>query len=99
MSSTLEQLRDILVRDYSVAAEAVTPEAQFENLGIDSLGLAELLFTVEDEFQVTVSRDPVQVTTVAEVVAYIDGLIAEQGKSAAGATQCKPTLSSDIPPV
>ena len=78
MPSTFERLRDILVRDYSVVPDAVTPDAGFESLGLDSLGLAELLFTIEDEFKVTVSRDPVELNTVADVVGYIDGLIAAQ---------------------
>lgn len=85
MAATFERLRDILVRDYSVAPDVVTPDAGFESLGIDSLGLAELLFTMEDEFQVTVSRDPVDLATVADVVGYIDGLIAEQSMALAGA--------------
>ena len=79
MPSTFEQLRDILVRDYSVDADAIALETLFDSLGIDSLGLAEMLFTLEDEFKVTVSQDPVQLVTVADVVAYIDGLVAAQG--------------------
>lgn len=78
MPSTFERLRDILVRDYSLEPDMVTLDAEVENLGVDSLGLAELLFTIEDEFKVTVSRDPVPLATVAEVVGYIDGLIAAQ---------------------
>lgn len=91
MPSTFEQLRDILVRDYSVDAGAITPETPFDSLGIDSLGLAEMLFTLEDEFKVTVSQDPVQLVTVADVVAYIDGLMAARGAIAAKAA--KPDLS------
>ena len=79
MPSTFEQLRDILVRDYSVDADAIALETLFDSLGIDSLGLAEMLFTLEDEFKVSVSQDPVQLVTVADVVAYIDGLVAAQG--------------------
>ena len=82
--------RDILVRDYSVVPDAVTPDAGFESLGLDSLGLAELLFTIEDEFKVTVSRDPVDLNTVADVVGYIDGLIAAQIDA--------PAAPSDLPP-
>ena len=55
MPSTFEQLRDILVRDYSVDADAIALETPFDSLGIDSLGLAEMLFTLEDEFKVSVS--------------------------------------------
>ena len=90
MPSTFEQLRDLLVRDYGVDAGAVTLETPFDSLGIDSLGLAEMLFTLEDEFKVTVSQDPVQLVTVAEVVDYIDGLIAARGAIAPAAAHPKP---------
>ena len=92
MPSTFEQLRDILVRDYSVDADTITLETPFDSLGIDSLGLAEMLFTLEVEFKVTVSQDPVQLVTVSEVVDYIDGLMAARAGMAAPAA--KPGLSS-----
>lgn len=82
MPTTYERLRDILVKDYSVDRDTIAPETQLENLGVDSLGLADLLFTIEDEFKVTVSRDPVPLVTVGDVCAYIDGLIAEQNSAA-----------------
>ena len=90
MPSTFEQLRDLLVRDYSVDAETVTLETPFDSLGIDSLGLAEMLFTLEDEFKVTVSQDPVQLVTVADVVNYIDGLIAARSGVTPEAAQSNP---------
>lgn len=90
MPSTFEQLRDLLVRDYSVDADTVTLETPFDSLGIDSLGLAEMLFTLEDEFKVTVSQDPVQLVTVADVVNYIDGLIAARGGVTPEAPQSNP---------
>jgi acyl carrier protein len=54
MSTTVELLREILVKDYSVDPDSLTLETPLEALGIDSLGVAELLFTVEDEFKVKV---------------------------------------------
>ena len=75
---TLDRLRDILVKDYQLAPEAVTPDAALESLGIDSLGAAELLFNIEDEFKVTLPRDAVALVTVGDVVAFIDGLVAQQ---------------------
>ena len=87
MPSTFEQLRDILVRDYSVDADAIALETPFDSLGIDSLGLAEMLFTLEDEFKVSVSQDPVQLVTVADVVDYIDGRVAARGGMASGAAK------------
>lgn len=75
---TLQRLREILVKDYQLAPDAVTPDAPLEGLGIDSLGVAELLFNIEDEFKVTLPREAVALATVGDVVAFIDGLVAEQ---------------------
>jgi acyl carrier protein len=76
MISTFERLHAILVKDYQLAPDAVTPEATLESLGIDSLGVAELLFSIEDEYRVTLPPEPVELNTVGEVVNYIDALVA-----------------------
>jgi acyl carrier protein len=78
MTTTFEQLRAILVKDYQLAPDAVMLDAPFEALGIDSLGTAELLFNVEDAFKITVPSRPVELVTVGDVVRYIDELIAAQ---------------------
>jgi acyl carrier protein len=41
----------------------LTLDAPLEALGIDSLGVAELLFTVEDEFSVRLSPNSVPLAT------------------------------------
>lgn len=78
MRTTVERLREILVKDYKLDPDALTLESPLEALGIDSLGVAELLFTVEDEFKVKVSTEPVKLATVGDVVSYIDALVAAQ---------------------
>ncbi|MDB5989006.1 MAG: phosphopantetheine-binding protein [Herbaspirillum sp.] len=78
MTTTFEQLRAILAKDYQLAPDAVTLDAPFEALGIDSLGTAELLFNVEDAFKITIPSRPVELVTVGDVVRYIDELIAAQ---------------------
>ena len=83
MTTTLERLRAILVRDYRLDPEALVPEAPLEGLGIDSLVVAELLFNVEDEFSIALPPEPVQLPTLGDVVRYIDQLVAEQ-RGAAG---------------
>ena len=83
MTSTLERLRTILVNDYTFAPESLTLDAPLEELGIDSLGVAELLFNVEDEFKVTLPAEPVLLSTLGEVVRFIDDLIAAQGGGSA----------------
>lgn len=78
MTTTLERLCAILIKDYKLAPESLTLDAPLESLGIDSLGTAELLFTVEDEFRIKLPDDPVPLPTIGDVVRFIDHLIAAQ---------------------
>ncbi len=78
MTTTFAGLRAILVKDYQLDPNALTLDAPLEALGIDSLGVAELLFTVEDEFKIRLSPDSVQLVAVGDVVRYIDELVARQ---------------------
>ncbi len=93
MASTFERLSAILVRDYSVAPESLTPDAPLEGLGIDSLGTVELLWNVEDEFKIKLPPEPVDLPTLGDVVRYIDAIIASQNSGgAAVATAPDPVL-------
>jgi acyl carrier protein len=80
MTSTFERLRAILIKDYKLAPDLLVPEAPLAALGIDSLATAELLFNIEDAFGVTLPPDAVQLTTLGDVVAYIDALASSQRK-------------------
>lgn len=81
--STLETLQDILVRDYGLERDRLTPDAALDTLGMDSLSLLELMFKIEDDFAVKIPGDPPSdLRTVRDVVAYIDGLIADRAANA-----------------
>jgi acyl carrier protein len=82
--STLKTLQDILVKDYGVCADHVTPDAVLTTLGLDSLSFLELMFKIEDHFHVKIVEDtPTDLATVADVVAFIDGLLAAQAAAEA----------------
>ena len=83
MNTTIDRLRMLLVKDYKLDPATLLPDAPLEALGIDSLGVAELMFNIEDEFKVTIPGDPVALTTVGDVVRYIDDLVATQQPGAA----------------
>lgn len=78
MTTTLERLSAILVKDYKLSPQALVPEATLESLGIDSLGAAELFFSAEDVFHITFPPEQVPLLTLGDVVGYIDELIAAQ---------------------
>jgi acyl carrier protein len=83
MTTTFERLRATLIKDYKLTADVLVLEAPLEELGIDSLGTAELLFNIEDEFGITLPPDMVHLTTLGDVVGFIDDLIVKQGNSKA----------------
>jgi acyl carrier protein len=73
--TTLQKLKDILVSEYRVAPDLVTPEATLVTLGLDSLSVIELMFKIEDAFGLIITQDtPTNLVSVADVVAYIDSL-------------------------
>lgn len=61
----------------------VRPEATLESLGIDSLGLVESIFAIEEAFDIAVpfnANDPSQsdfdISSVGAVIAAVEGLVA-----------------------
>lgn len=74
--TTVDRIRTMLVQDYKLAPDSLTLDARLEDLGIDSLGMAELVFNIEDAFALSVPDTAVTLTTLGEVVGFIDDLIA-----------------------
>ncbi len=87
--TTLERLQILLTKHYPLQPGQVTPSARLDDLEIDSLGVMELFFNIEDEFQIKVPNEPIPLQTVGDVVLYIDRLIAEQGNT--------PTTADSMP--
>jgi len=79
MSTTFAALREILAKDYALAPESLTPATELKTLAIDSLAMIELIFTLEDRFDVIAADVPDEFQTLADVASYIDGLIAQRG--------------------
>lgn len=94
MTATFERLRAILIRDYKFAPDLLELETPLEALGIDSLGTTDLLFNIEDEFAVTLPPEAVQLTTLGDLVDFIDDLIVTQSKSK---VQTEPIADFSIP--
>lgn len=69
---TFEALKDLIVEELDVAAEAVTLEANFiDDLGADSLDLFEMVMSIEDEFGVAIPNEELSnVKTVQDVLNY-----------------------------
>ena len=76
--TTLERLTGILVQRYKLQPAQLTPEQPLEALGIDSLGMVEMLFFIEEEFAVHLPSEGVTFATLGDAAKYVDELIAAQ---------------------
>lgn len=78
MVSTLDRIRAIAIREFEVDGAAIQNDVSFEVLGIDSLALVEMVFTVEDEFHIRIPPSSAEkITSINDLVALVDQLLAQ----------------------
>jgi acyl carrier protein len=73
-TDTLTALLTLIHEEHHLDVSAVTRETGLADVGLDSLAVAELLFSIEDTFKINlgeVAQDALP-STVGEVVAMID---------------------------
>ena len=68
-------LAELLADKYEVDAQAIHPEATMTELNLDSLTLTEILFDLEDEFDIEVPEERATFSTLGEAAAVIDDLV------------------------
>lgn len=85
-----KQVRDrviaIIAEQAVLDVADVKPEATLEDLGIDSLGLVESIFAIEEAFDISVpfnANEPEKntdfdISTVGSIIAAVEQLVAEQ---------------------
>src|SRR5258706_3175979 len=93
--STVETLRQMITEEFELDPEKVQPETALGSLGIDSLSVAEFIFSVEDKFNVTLpeprvdmkdlnaARASIGLWTLRDIATELDVLIAAQNGSPA----------------
>lgn len=74
--ASFDKVKDIIVDRLGVDAEKVTTEASFkDDLGADSLDIAELVMELEDEFDMEIPDEEAEkINTVGDAVKYIESL-------------------------
>ncbi len=70
-----EKVRDLMVEKVECSEDEVQMDTAFEDLGIDSLDVAELVINLEDEFNIKLELDA-SVKTVENLVTMIEGKLA-----------------------
>lgn len=71
--ATIDTIKDILNENLDIKPEDVTEDKTFEDLGIDSLDMTELICSLEEQLDIDFG-EPEGITTVGELVTYVDSL-------------------------
>lgn len=83
--TTLERLAQLLGRDFGLDPATLDAGATLESLAIDSLRMIEILFSIEDEFHISVPNEQAEirarVRTLGDLAGFIDELVAQQPKA------------------
>lgn len=82
-TTTFETMKRIIVKDYELAPERLTPDTPLADIDLDSLAITELIFALEDEFNVVAKSNGQGMQTLGDIAVYVDQLIAERDTPAA----------------
>jgi acyl carrier protein len=83
--SIKERVIEIIAEQAVLEPEDISMDATIEDLGIDSLGLVESIFAIEEAFDIQVpfnanepEKSDFDISSVAAIVRAVEGLVAEQ---------------------
>ena len=83
--SVTDKIIEIIAEQAVLETSDVTLESTLEDLGIDSLGLVESIFAIEEEFDITVpfnanepSNSDFDISSVSKIIEGVTRLVNEQ---------------------
>ena len=86
MSSVESDIYDIIAEKSAVDRSKLSRDAKLEELEIESLDVVEIIFAVEEKFDIHVpynaNDQELEFETVGDVVDAVQNLIEEEGKTA-----------------
>jgi len=68
----------MMVEQFDLKLEQLTPSAELAGLGVDSLSIVEFMFNLEDELSIKFGDERVDLKTVQDVANIVDQLVAAQ---------------------
>ena len=83
--SVKDKVIEIIAEQAVLEVSDVTPDSTLEDLGIDSLGLVESIFAIEEAFDISVpfnanepNESDFDISNVASIISGIEKLVSEQ---------------------
>ncbi len=72
MTDTLHELQSMISNHFGVPLEDLDPERSMEAFGLDSLGVIELIFNIEDHYGIKMPEGGPKITTLKELAHWVD---------------------------
>ena len=83
--SVTDKIIEIIAEQAVLETSDVTKESTLEDLGIDSLGLVESIFAIEEEFDITVpfnankpTNSDFDISSISKIIEGVERLLKEQ---------------------
>ena len=78
---TLKTIQRMMAEQFDLAEENLTPDAQLDTLGLDSLSVIEFMFNLEDEFNIKLPDERVEIKTIRDITNIVERMLAQQKSS------------------
>ncbi|MDP0927281.1 MULTISPECIES: acyl carrier protein [Paracoccus] len=86
MTDTVKsRIKELIAEQAMLEPDQISDEATPEELGIDSLGLVESIFAIEEEFDITIpfnanepEKSEFDISTMGTIIAAVERLVAEK---------------------
>ena len=82
--NTWATVQAIVAEELDIAITELLPDRPLEELGVDSLGIIEVMFKLEESFDIRMGDERVPIKTVQDIANIVDKLIRERGATAKG---------------
>ena len=77
--TTADRVIRVIARTKKVPAEELTPATRFEDLTMDSLDALNMIFELEEEFDISIpNEDAVRMKSVGEAIAGVERFLGQQ---------------------
>lgn len=77
-STTLDELRALISSKFGLDQSALSADKPLAEYGLDSLGLVELLFSIEDHFAIRIPEERANIDNLQQLAALVDDILKTQ---------------------
>ncbi len=87
MQQNLDQIKDLIVKKLGVDRDKLVDDQPMTEFGIDSLSQAELLFEIEEHFNISVPENKYKILTLKDLASAVSEILAAPSNAVVSGAQ------------